>query len=354
MTPKVRTVLGDIDPSSMTGTLPHEHIFGDCDMYWYPGDDPRANSDRQATPTVDNLWHWMENPVANRGNLHLSDEQDAIDELSVLPELGVNTVVNLSPIDMGRNVTGLRAASRATNVNIVAGTSYYVAASLSEDVKSQDQDSITQRIVDDITVGMDGTDVRAGIVGEVGLSWPLEPEEERILAASVAAHLETGAALTIHNPYYVPGTEALREIAGRIEKLGADMTRVVMGHCDGFARDPEFLNVVPDLGCLVELDMFAYPSGYEPEADFTYPSDETRVNTILGMVEAGLAHRLLISHDVMFKTTLQKFGGHGYGYIHRMILPWLSRKGVSDDTIEQITVRNARELLPLRPAREAN
>lgn len=349
MTPKVRTVLDDIDPSSMTGTLPHEHIFGDCDMYWYPGEDPRADSDRQATPTVANLWHWMENPVANRGNLHLSDEQDAIDELSVLPDLGVNTVVNLSPIDMGRNVTGLQAASRATGVNIVAGSSYYVAASMSEEVKSLGQDAITQRIVDDITVGMDDTDVRAGIVGEVGLSWPVEPEEERVLAASVAAHIETGAALTIHNPYYVPGVAALRDIAGRIAELGADMNRVVMGHCDGFARDPEFLRVVPDLGCLVELDMFAYPSGYEPEADFTYPSDETRVNAILGMVEAGLAHRLLISHDVMFKTTLQKFGGHGYGYIHRVILPWLNRKGVSDEDLEQITVRNARELLPLLP-----
>ncbi|KAA9165522.1 hypothetical protein FPZ12_005480 [Amycolatopsis acidicola] len=347
MTAKLRTVLGDVDPAGMGATLPHEHIFGDVEMYWYPGGDPRAESDPDSVPRLDNLWHWRENPVANRGNLHMGDERDGIDEVGVLPELGVRTLVNLSPIGMGRNAAGLRQVSEATGVHIVAGSAYYVAESWPEERRSMTETQLAEEIVHEITVGMEGTGIRAGIVGEVGLSWPLDPLEERSLAASVRAHRETGAALSIHNPYYVPGAGPLREIGKRIAGLGADMSRVIMGHCDGFARDPEFLDIVAELGCYVELDLFGYSSGYEAEVDFVYPSDELRVNTILALIEAGLADRLLLSHDICFKTSRQKFGGSGYGYIHRVIVPWLRRKGAGDDALQQILVRNAQTVLPI-------
>ncbi|GAA3789856.1 phosphotriesterase family protein [Amycolatopsis tucumanensis] len=345
----LRTVRGDIDPAEMGSTLPHEHVFGEVDMYWDPGDDPRASADPASSPTLENLWHWRENPCANRGNVHMGDEQDAIDELSILPDLGVGTLVNLSPIGMGRNAAGLRHVSEVTGVHIVAGSTYYVAASWPDERKSMTEEAMAEEIVGDITVGMDGTDVRAGIVGEVGLSWPIDPLEERALAASVRAHRQTGAALSIHNPYYVPGADTLLEIGRRIAGLGADMNRVIMGHCDGFSRDPRFVDVVAELGCYVELDLFGYPSGYEPEVDFVYPSDELRVETILGLIKTGLADRLLLSHDICFKTSRQKFGGNGYGYIHRVIVPWLKRKGADDDALDQILVRNAQTVLPLAP-----
>ncbi|MBG6095814.1 phosphotriesterase family protein [Nocardioides luteus] len=348
MSHQLRTVLGDIDPSAMGGTLPHEHLQGVCDMYWYPGDDPLADSDPDASPRLDNLWHWMENPVANRGNMHMTDEQDSIDELRDLPGLGIGTVVNLTPIGMHRNAEGLRRISEASGVNIVAGSTYYVAEALSKEVKALMEEEITRRIVDDIEVGMDGTAIRAGIVGEVGLSWPIDPVEERVLAASVQAHLHTGAALSIHNPYYVPGSEAMEQVAKLIAGFGADMSRVIMGHCDGFTRDPRFYDIAREYGCYVELDMFGYVSGYEAEIDFTYPADSDRVDAILRMIEEGMADRLLLSHDMVFKTTLKKYGGFGLGRIHRVIKPWLERRGVDAETLEQILVRNAQTVLPMR------
>lgn len=347
MTAKLRTVLGDIESAEMGATLPHEHVFGDVEMYWYPGDDPRAEREPDSVPRLDNLWHWRENPCVNRGNLHMGDERDGIDEVGLLPSLGVGTLVNLSPIGMGRNAAGLRRVSEATGVHIVAGSAYYVAASWPEERRTMTEDQMVEEIVNEITVGMEGTDIRAGIVGEVGLSWPLDPLEERSLAASVRAHRLTGAALSIHNPYYVPGAGTMREIGKRLADLGADMSRVIMGHCDGFARDPQFVDVAVELGCYVELDLFGYPSGYEAEVDFVYPSDELRVDTILGLIKAGLAYRVLLSHDICFKTSRQKYGGNGYGYIHRVIVPWLRRKHAGEEALEQILVRNAQTVLPI-------
>lgn len=348
MTNKLRTVLGDIDPSTMGGTLPHEHVQGICDMYWYPNDDPLADADPDTHPALHDLWHWKENPVANRGNMHMTDEQVSIDELSILPDLGVGTVVSLSPIGMHRNPQGLRRISQESGVNIVAGSTYYVADALTDEVKAMSEDQLAQQIVDDIEVGMEGTDIRAGIVGEVGLSWPIDPAEDRVLSASVQAHLRTGSALSIHCPYYAPGTEAMEKVAQRLAELGADMSRVILGHCDGFTRDQRFYDIAREFGCYVELDMFGYQSGYEPEVDFTYPADGDRVSAILRMVELGMADHLLLSHDNMFKTTLMTYGGHGFGYIHRVIKPWLERRGVDADTLDQILVRNAQTVLPIR------
>lgn len=349
MTAKLRTVLGDINPSEMGATLPHEHVQGICDMYWYPDDDPLADPDPAAGPRIDNLWHWKENICANKGNMHMTDEQVVADEMSILPDLGVRTVVNLTPIGMHRNVEGLQRISKAAKVNIVAGSTYYVAEAHPSDLKDMTEEQISQRIVDDITIGMDGTNIRAGIVGEVGLSWPIDPIEDRVLAASVDAHLRTGAALSIHNPYFAHGTgglEPLRKISQRISELGADMSRVIMGHTDGFARDPEFVDLAREYGYVVELDLFGY-AGYEAEVDFTYPTDADRVEVILALAEAGMADRVVLSHDIAFKTTLKKWGGHGFGYIHRMIVPWLQRRGLDDKALTQILETNCQTVLPM-------
>ncbi|MBG6095817.1 phosphotriesterase family protein [Nocardioides luteus] len=103
-----------------------------------------------------------------------------------------------------------------------------------------------------------------------------------------------------------------------------------------------------EFGCYLELDMFGYQSGYEPEVDFTYPADGERVSALVRIVELGMADRLLLSHDNIFKTTLMTYGGHGFGYIHRVIKPRLERRGVDADTLDQGLVRNAQSVLPLR------
>jgi phosphotriesterase-related protein len=353
MAAMLRTVLGDVEPSTMGATLPHEHVLVDLDQYWNPAGDPMADSDPSANPRVDNLWHWRECPCANRGNLHMNDERDAIAELKTLRDWGIGTLVEVTPIGSGRDVMGLRRVSKASGVHVVAGSSFYLASGYTAEVTQLSDSQLVDRLVRDITVGVDDTGIRAGIIGEVGLSWPLDPFEERSLAAAVRAHLLTGAAVTVHCPYYMRDVDVLQQIAQRIGDLGAEMSRVILGHCDSFVRDPRFLQVVGELGCCIELDLFGQ-TGYEDAVDFVYPSDEVRVEAILGMIDAGLADKLFLSHDVAFKTSMQTHGGHGYAYVHRVIIPWLKRMGASEDALDQILVRNAQRVLPIESAAVAD
>lgn len=348
MSGKARTVLGDIEASAMGAVLPHEHLLDNADAYWEGQDDPLADPDPTSRPRLDNLWHWQEYGLANRGNLRLDSEESAIAELKTLHTWGIGTIVELTNIGIGRNVAGLRRISAASGIHVVAGTGYYVAGAQTDEVKALTEDQMVEQIVNDITVGVDGTDIRAGVIGEVGLSWPINSFEERSLAAGVRAQKLTGAALSIHTPYFLSDVDVLREIGQRIADLGADMSRVILGHCDSFARDPRFFEVMPKLGCYIEVDTFSN-SGYEAAFDYTYPSVEDRIKAVIGLIKAGAADRVLISHDIAFKTHTQTHGGHGYGQISRVVVPWMKRLGVDESTVEQILVRNPQRVIPLIP-----
>ena len=78
------------------------------------------------------------------------------------------------------------------------GCSYYHAKFHPVDMNSRTQDQITTEIVHDIMEGVDDTGVQAGIIGEVGCSWPLHPNEVKVLRASALAQQETGAPISIH------------------------------------------------------------------------------------------------------------------------------------------------------------
>lgn len=301
---------------------------------------------KTAPRTLEILWHWLENPTINRGNLHLDSEADAIAEVRDLPALGVGTLLELTNVGLRPNHEGYRRIARATGLNVVAGCGYYIADSLSEQTRELSVEEMCDAIVRDIEVGFEGTNIRAGIIGEVGLSWPIDPVEERSLEASVIAMKRTGAALTLHSPYFLRDVSVLQEICDRLTDLRADMSRVIMGHCDSFARDPRFLDVAPGLGCLLEFDMFG-TVGYEHATGFVYPSEEVRVEAIHGLMQDGHADRVLMSHDVALKTIYQKYGGHGYGYVSRVIGPWLRRLGVTEDQLNQVMSENAKRVIPI-------
>jgi phosphotriesterase-related protein len=345
-------VLGDVEPAAMGGTLPHEHLLIDQSSWWTPSEDPRHDRTTTGAPSLDTLWEWHESPLVNRSNLHLNDEDIAVREIENLSDFGIGTIVDVSNIGLGRDAEGLRRIAERSGVNVVAGSSFYIAQSQSDEVKAMSEDEMVASIVRDVTEGIDGTEIKAGVIGEVGLNWPLDEMERRALAASVRAMHLTGAAMTIHSPYSMGEVTVLKEICDLLMTWGADLSRVIMGHCDSFTRDPRFVEVAPELGCVVELDMFGM-TGYDPDSQWVYPSDEDRVKAIKGMVDAGFADRVLLSHDVGFKTSLRTYGGHGYDYVPRFIVPWLTQIGVPREAIDQIIVGNCQRILPLASVAQA-
>ena len=342
----LRTVVGDVDPVTMGATLAHEHVFIEGDSTWTATENPTFDSSPEGTPTLDMLWRWRENLDANRGNLRLDDESVALHEVSKLRGHGFGTVVDLTSVGLGRNPEGLRRVAAATGLNIVAGTGYYTGGTLPREVHDLDEAEMVEAMVRDIEVGIAGTDVRAGVVGEVGVSWPIKPIELRSLSASVEVVRRTGAAMSIHSPFHLRDVTILETIADTVRSFGADMERVAIGHCDTYTTSEEFFDLAPRLDCLIQIDMFGN-SGYEGGLDFTYPSDQSRVEALLRLMELGLSDRIMVSQDCGLKTCLRTYGGHGYDYIPRVVVPWLERLGAKREWIDRVLIENPQRFFPL-------
>ena len=100
--------------------------------------------------------------------------------------------------------------------------------------------------------GLDGTEVRAGLIGEIGCSWPLDPVERRALRAAATAQRLTGAAISVH-----PGRhpDACGQILDVLEGAGADLSRVVLCHMD---------RTHPDGDGIEALTAIFHPDGTTP------------------------------------------------------------------------------------------
>lgn len=77
----------------------------------------------------------------------------------------------------------------------------------------------------DVETGLDGTDVRAGVI-KVASETELTPMEERILEAAARAHAATGVPILTHSLARVRMGE---QQAAVLERFGVDPGRVVIG-----------------------------------------------------------------------------------------------------------------------------
>ena len=187
-----------------------------------------------------------------------------------------------------------------------------------------------------------GSGVKAGIIGEVGCTWPLAPNERKSLSAAAIAQRETGAAISVH-----PGRhpDAPLEILELLANGGADLSRVVMAHLDRTVFEFDTLLSIAASGCYLEWDLFGNEGSYYPLAEIDMPSDAQRLDFVKRAADAGYGDRIVTGHDIFTKHRLVRYGGHGYGHILENIVPKMRRKGFSEDAIRAITVDNPARLL---------
>jgi phosphotriesterase-related protein len=218
-------------------------------------------------------------------------------------------------------------------------------------METKTEEEITQEVITDITVGADGTGVRAGIIGEIACSTPLAANDPKVLRASAAAQRRTGAGMNVHPGM---GDEVLLKIIKILTEAGADLSRTVISHCDVFGFSRTLLHEVMDAGCYIEYDTFGYPGTSEPfeGRNLDVPSDTQRVNNIIQFIEDGYLEHILMSHDVCYKHVQVTYGGYGYAHILRDIVPIMRNKGLSDEQINTLLVKNPKRLLTFVPAKE--
>ena len=342
---KVQTVTGLLQPDDLGFTAPHEHLLIDCSCYFVEPEDPKERELAHQPITLENLYYHL----YHRGSLAsivLNSEETAIREVMRFKEAGGKTLVEQTPINVSRNPTGLVRVAQATGVNIIMGTAYYIDQSYTPEMRLKSEEDITDEFVKDITRGVDGTDIRAGIIGEMGCSWPLTKDERKALCAAAVAQRRTGAAISIHPG---PNENAPLEIINILTEGGADPKRIVIGHMERtFRVTPRTArHKLAETGCYLEFDTFG-ADGFYPLMSSPYdlvPNDQLRIKIIKELIAAGHLEQLLISTDVCGKVAQSSYGGVGFIFIPNIILPLMRKMGVTEEQIHAITVKNPKRLL---------
>ncbi len=340
---KAQTVLGPIDPSDLGPTTMHEHLLIDFRFMFREPEDPAARQRAREELTLGNRGWVAYNHYSSLPNLLLNDVDLAADEARLFSEVGGGTIVDVTTIGIGRDPAGLASVAEKSGVNVVMGAGFYVDAVHPEDMDSRTEDDLTRKIIEDIEDGVDGTGIRAGIIGEVGCTWPLTDNERKSLRASAAAQRETGAPILIH-----PGRNdgAPMEIIEVLNGAGADVSRVIMGHLDRTIAEFSTLVSLAATGCFLEWDLFGNETSHYPLSDVDMPSDGQRMDVITRVVdELGCVDRIVLAHDICTLHRLIRYGGHGYGYIFENIVPRLRARGFTDAQVRALIQDNAARIL---------
>ncbi|MBX3031048.1 MAG: hypothetical protein KF809_12940 [Chloroflexi bacterium] len=337
----IRTVAGDIDPRWLGRTMAHEHVLCDLSFRWRPSGHPADDGPVR----LGNLQRIRRAQWASRDNLRLCDPLVAGAELAAFARAGGQSVVELSNRSIGRDLRGLLAVSRASGVQVVAGTGLYVAGSIPADMVTASVSQIADALERDLTVGADGSPVRCGVIGEVGAgAYPMADIERRSLRAAALASLRTGAAIVVHP---APGTESAVEVLDVLLDGGADPARICVAHIDERLRaDVDAVRRIVARGCTIGYDTFGREAYYQPR-DRQHPTDTQRLETLVRLLDAGLEGRIVLSQDVCMRIDLGAFGGPGYDHILVTIVPRLHAAGVPATTIDRLLIENPARLLTM-------
>jgi phosphotriesterase-related protein len=334
---QVQTVTGTIAPAALGRTLMHEHVL--CDIT-----PPAVAARNDPGPEITLKTAWAINygrvKSARNTNLHLKDI--AIDEIGLMKAAGGGSIVELTCGGLKPDPVGLVDIAIATGVNLVMGCGYYVDDYQLPENRGRSVEDFAREIVDQIQIGAWGTDVRAGIIGEIGCQAPWTQHEKTVMHAALIAQGETGAALNVH-----PGRhpDQPQEVADFIRAHGGDPSRTIISHIDRTIFDETRLLRLADSGVVVEFDLFGQENSFYAHSDIDMPNDAIRLKHIRTLIAHGHLERVVISHDICYRTRLTAFGGHGYGHIFDNVVPMMRRRGFSETEIDAILIQNPQRLL---------
>ncbi len=352
---KIQTVLGVIEPDELGITLPHEHFLIDQTLGGVYFVEPESLSDRALAHqpvSLENL-SWVRYHTKDSLDNQILDNVDLAMKEALLFKLeGGRTIVDQTNRGIGRDARALARISRATGLHVVMGSGYYADSPATRDhVASVGEEALASEIVNDFTFGVTDTGIRAGIIGELGCSWPLSPNEAKGLRAGAMAQALTGAALTVH-----PGRNdrAPLEILDVLKAADADLSRVVINHMDRCGYSLETRLSLLEAGCFIEYDLFGFEGYYPARVALAegklpdMPNDLGRIKEITDLIDRGYLSQILLSHDIGMKVMLVAYGGWGYAHLLREVAPLMRIYGITDDQIHTLMVENPRRLLTIR------
>jgi phosphotriesterase-related protein len=345
------TVLGPVSSDKLRKILPHEHLLIDLTNQYRPFAEASKASYSTQKVNLQNRGILARNPLAMRDNLLIDDVDCAQRELMEFKKAGGDLIADVTSIGLGRDPVALRAMSRAVGVGIVAGCGYYYHATHPDDMDRRSVGELAEEMIRDIREGIDGTDIRAGVIGEIGISPEMHANEKKILAAAARAQQDTGMGLQVHIfPWAATGRPLGMDAIDVLGKNGADMCKVSINHVDvAIGIDLDYILDIVKAGAYAEFDNFGHEFYVDkPGRKFIpgpFATDVQRTETICEVIARGYIDRILVSSDICHKSLLHEYGGWGYDHVLTNIIPMFGDYGLDAEKIKRLTEDNPRAFL---------
>jgi phosphotriesterase-related protein len=279
------------------------------------------------SPGVFEAWPHLWDPAAEIAR--------AISSLTALAAAGIRTLVDLTTVDLGRDVGMVREVASAVDVNIILATGVWRAPPLY--FTHLPPDRIADLFVRDIVEGIATTPWRAAII-KLATEPSVDEFNEKLLTAGARASLRTGAPISTHS---FVGTRSGLAQQDVFERAGVDLTRVVIGH-SGDSDDLDYLTALMNRGSYIGMDRFGL-SQFLP--------DEQRIDTVARLCAAGYARQMVLSHDAncFMDTVPQHYQDEhlpDWHFLHlsQTILPALRARGVTEADMTTMMVDNPRRI----------
>jgi phosphotriesterase-related protein len=301
----VQTVQGPLDASKLGFTLTHEHI-GRNSPEFFGG---RANA------------------IAK-----------AVDELKGARDAGVNTIVDVTTFDIGRNIRFGEEVSRKSGMQIVACTGQHLFAPEFSSERSVEQ--ITELFIREIEQGIEGTDIKAGVIKVATRSDGVTASEEKALKAAARASKATGVPIETHTHARRRGGEMQVEV---LETEGVSPARVSLGHSDD-TDDMNYLFSLAKRGYTLGMDHIYRGMAQEEKVPW-----QRRAEYIKRLIDADFVDKIFLSNDWVFGDAERKrLNPDGLLFTTRKTIPYLKQIGVSQQEIHAITVENPKRFFSRR------
>ena len=261
--------------------------------------------------------------VKKLDDCRLDCKDETIEEFKELYKNGVRNITEVTNIGMGRDINYIREVSEKSGINVICATGFYKEPFYPEFVYEKNEKALSEIMKKEILEGIDGTGIKAGIIGEIGSSKDKITETElKVFKSAIIAHLETGISITTHTYLATMGHEQVK----LFKEYKVNLDKIVIGHVDLSGNTEYILKMLYD-GVYVEFDTIGKNN---------YLLDDIRVEMLKEIEKRELIDRVFLSMDITRKSNMKYNGGIGYNYIFEVFLPKLREAGIKESSIEKM------------------
>jgi len=313
----INAATGKINPEDLGFTLVHEHL-----SVGWPG------------------WELDPKDIDRKKQV-----AEAVGKMKEIREMGVRSIVDPCPMELGRDPEFAAEVSDKSGVNVIVATGLYNdALGIPQHFRLMDIDGIAEIYAHEIQEGIGNTGIKAGIIkvasgGIHGITPPgqgITKAEQNCMRAAARAHRKTGVPILCHNDEFEPhGSQTLDIFAE--EKV--DFNKVMIGHACGVGDMRYYFDIL-QRGAWLGFDRF----GIEAIC-----SDKMRMASLIGLLGVGF-DRIMMSHDAVqcwrgresgvMDAMIKSSPNWNFAHISRNILPSLRKAGVPENQINTLTTSN--------------